>query len=39
MMVDISHTADKTFYDALEVSTAPSSPPTPVPRRGLHTAT
>src|SRR5579864_2129710 len=23
MMVDISHTADKTFYDALEVSTAP----------------
>jgi membrane dipeptidase len=23
MMVDISHTADKTFYDAIEVSTAP----------------
>jgi membrane dipeptidase len=23
MMVDVSHTADKTFYDALEVSTAP----------------
>ena len=23
MMVDISHTADRTFYDALEVSTAP----------------
>ena len=23
MMVDISHTADKTFYDALETSTAP----------------
>ena len=23
MMVDISHTADKTFYDALEVTTAP----------------
>ena len=23
MMVDISHTADKTFYDALDVSTAP----------------
>ncbi len=23
MMIDISHTADKTFYDAIEVSTAP----------------
>jgi membrane dipeptidase len=23
MMVDVSHTADKTFYDAIEVSTAP----------------
>jgi len=33
MLIDISHVADKTFYDAIAISKAPSSPRTP--RRAL----